>query len=120
VRISGGHVAALRDLLANRCDVAATTRGWLRMGPRRALPTMRLRVLRLAGKIPLDHVFASPQLRPELRDELQQALLSVDARRDLDRDVFGPHFRGDGFARPELSRFHTLLRALREEKVRLR
>ncbi|MCA9668745.1 MAG: phosphate/phosphite/phosphonate ABC transporter substrate-binding protein [Myxococcales bacterium] len=117
VQLSGGHVAALRDLLAGRCDVAATNRGWLRMGPRRSLATTRLRVLAVAGAIPLDHVFASPTMPPELQQTIATALLSVRARRDLDRDIFGPHFYADAFGAPDLSRFFTLLRALRAERA---
>lgn len=117
VRYSGGHLAALRDVIEGRCEAAATSAGWMQMAPKRGVAASRLRVLAEAGRIPLDHVCAKRQLPLKLAKQLQQALLAFEPRRDIGRAVIGEHFLADGFTRPRRGDFAALTRALQQEQI---
>jgi phosphate/phosphite/phosphonate ABC transporter binding protein len=117
VRHSGTHLAAVRDLLAGRCDGAAISAGWLHLAPKRGVDTSRLRVIAQAGRIPLDRVCVRPDLEPRQLGALRKALYEFEPRRDTDRAVLGVHFLVDGFAPPNIDDFGTLERALQSERI---
>jgi len=117
VRFSGSHPAALEDVIEGRCDVTATSEGWMQMAPKRSIATIRLRVLAEAGRIPLDHICVKRQLPRALREDLRRALLEFEPRRDIERDVIGEHFLSDGFAEPRPREFAAITRAMRREGI---
>ena len=116
-QFSGSHARALKSVIEGRCDATATNEGWLVIGTRQGLATARLRVLADAGAIPMDMVCASPRLPAALFDEIRRALLELDIRRDLGRDVLGPSFLVDGFGPPAMDTYAPFMRAIRQEGI---
>ncbi|MBU2567126.1 phosphate/phosphite/phosphonate ABC transporter substrate-binding protein, partial [Patescibacteria group bacterium] len=116
-RHSNSHFAALKDLLEERCDAAATNEGWLVRATKEGLATSRLRVLVVAGRIPLDVICASARFPAELVQKTRRALLEFSAQRDIGRDQLGPSFLVDGFAEPSEKDFKAFERAALEEGI---
>jgi ABC-type phosphate/phosphonate transport system substrate-binding protein len=73
---SGGHLPALRDLLEERCDVAAVSSAALRVGPARGIDVRRLDVMATTGHVPVAAWAGSPRLDEGLADALTEALAS--------------------------------------------
>jgi phosphonate transport system substrate-binding protein len=117
VRYSGSHLAAVRDVLAGRCDGAAISAGWLHLAPKRGVDTARLRVAARAGRIPLDRVCVRPAMPARLQRTLRKALLAFEPRRHANRRVLGVHYLVDGFAPSSTDDFGTIERALRSERI---
>ncbi len=106
---SGNHLQALRDLQAELCEAACTySGGWLG-GDRAGLPVGNLRVLALTGRSPQDAMVANPQVEPEQRELLRDALLSFEdpGAQGVER-ITGYTFGGDEV-------YDTLREASREE-----
>ena len=117
VRYSGSHLAAVRDVLAGRCDGAAISAGWLHLAPKRGVDTARLRVVAWAGRIPLDRICVRPDMPAPLRQALRQALLEFEPRRHANRRVLGEHYLADSFAPSSATDFDTIERALQSERI---
>jgi phosphonate transport system substrate-binding protein len=117
VRFTGDHYTALKDLISGLCDAAATTAGWLELGPKRGLATSRVRILATTGRIPLDYVCASSKLPDRLVRRVRRALLEFKPQRDIGRRIIGPSFLADGFAMPRSRDLETIIRAMRLEGI---
>jgi serine/threonine-protein kinase len=114
-RFSGNHFAVLKDVFDGKCDAGAVYSGAVMNAAQQGVPPSRLRILASAGNVSFDVVCASPRLPPALVRDLRRALLEMEPRRDLGRDILGPNFRISGFAEPRLEDFHTVEEAARAE-----
>jgi len=97
VRWSGQHLQALRDLLAGRCDVAATYNGAVYSADDHGIPIGGLRVLEITGVIPQDAVVAGEGVDPELVEAFRAALLAFDPQQHLQIQRVGNVQRITGF-----------------------
>lgn len=75
---SGDHQKALEDLVAKRCDVAATYSGNLERTPSYGIPRGALRIIAVTGHIPQDVLVARPETTEQDRTQLRDALLAFD------------------------------------------
>jgi phosphate/phosphite/phosphonate ABC transporter binding protein len=115
VRFSGNHTAALRDLIAGRCDAAAVSSGALFSAPSMGVPTSRLRVLAITGQCPFDVVAAAPSLPEPVQQSLRRALREFRPQRHIGRPIIGPTFRIDGFDDRKLPQLGEVEEAARAE-----
>jgi phosphonate transport system substrate-binding protein len=114
-RFSGTHVAALKDIVAGRCDVGGVYSGAMLSAHTLGVAASRLRMLAVVAQIPYDVICASPRMPPKLVQKLRRALLQMEPQRDLGRKIVGPTFRIDGFVEPSLEEFAHVEQAARAE-----
>lgn len=111
-QLSGAPLNALQDLLAGRCDVAAVASTIFEVAPDRGISTDGLRVLARSPVLPRDVFCASSRLERKLLEALGDALLGLDAQRDLGGRWLNRTFGLTGFApvdEKELQRFEQRL-----------
>jgi phosphate/phosphite/phosphonate ABC transporter binding protein len=111
-RMSGDHVAVMRDLLEGRCDAGAVYSGALLAGRDLGLPVGRLRVLAVTGRLPYDATCASPRLDPPTAARLQEALLGLDVQREFGTAVLGKTLRIGGFVTGDDAMFDSVRQAV--------
>jgi|GEM_PF-6336936 eukaryotic-like serine/threonine-protein kinase len=114
-RFSGSHSAAMRDVLAGKCDVAAIYSGALFSATNLGIPSRRLRILVVTGVLPEDLIAASPKMKPALREKIQRALLALDPMRDLGRPTLGKVHRISRFVTPRLEDYRAVEDAAESE-----
>ena len=115
VRFSGDHIAVMKDVVSGRCDAGAIYSGAMNVAYQHGVASSRLRLLTPVGQLPYDLICASPRLPAKLIRSLQRALLELNPKRDLGRDVVGDTFRISGFTKPHLADFEGVREAARAE-----
>jgi phosphate/phosphite/phosphonate ABC transporter binding protein len=111
---SGTHPRAIADLLAERCDVAATNSGALYSAFARGQSVGGLRVLATTGITPRDALVAGPRLAEDVRERLGELLLSFDPQVVLGVDRIGATLRLTGFAAVDDADYDRLRAVLSE------
>lgn len=94
---SGDHIQVLRDLLDGRCDAGAAYSGAMLAADRLGIRVSQLRTLAVTGHVPQDVLVAGPEVAPQLRDAMRDALLQLDVQRDLGSPTLGATQRITGF-----------------------
>lgn len=105
---SGGHLAALRDLSAGRCEVAAVSSTALRVGEAHGIPAGGLRTVATTGHAPLAAWAASPRLDERTTRAVKNALLSFDAAESVGRAWTGPTLRISRFRAADGSSYRAI------------
>jgi serine/threonine-protein kinase len=115
VRFSGDHIAVMKDVVSGRCDAGAIYSGAMNVAYQHGVASSRLRLLTPVGQLPYDLICASPQLPKQLLRGLERALLELNPKRDLGREVVGDTFRISGFTAPRVADFEGVREAARAE-----
>lgn len=110
VQFSGDHYRALRDLLAERCDVACVASGSFHAAKREEIPVRRLRVLASSPPLPHGVYVASSHLPRKLAGQLRRALLDLDLQREIGRPQLGQHMQITRYVPVDLTVFEELER----------
>ncbi|MFO0590765.1 MAG: PhnD/SsuA/transferrin family substrate-binding protein [Polyangiaceae bacterium] len=113
--VSGDHVAAMRDLLAGKCDAAAVYSGAFLTARNQGIAVGQLRVLVVTGRVPQDALVASPTLPKADVDALKGALLRFEPQRDLDAGRIGEVLDITGFAEFRTTEFDAIREAADRE-----
>ena len=113
--ISGDHIAAMRDLAANKCDAAAVYSGAYLTARQEGIAVGRLRVLGITGRVPQDALVATPHMAPADLARLRTAILTFDPRRDIDAGRIGEVLGITGFAEFHTSEFDAIREAAQSE-----
>lgn len=110
---SGDHIQVLRDLLAGKCDVAATYSGSYLSAGKFGVPITRIRIFEVVGHVPQDTVAASPTLPASVADKLRDTLLSFDPQKELGVGEVGEVLRTTGFSKGSDAEFDDLRELLK-------
>ena len=113
--VSGDHVAAMRDLLAGKCDAAAVYSGAFLTARNQGIAIGRLRVLAVTGRVPQDALVASPTLPKAEVAALTAALLRFEPQRDVDAGRIGEVLDITGFAEFRTTEFDAIREAADKE-----
>jgi phosphate/phosphite/phosphonate ABC transporter binding protein len=117
-QFSGDHYRALRDLLAERCDVACVGSTPFKTSPRRGIPTDDLRVIATSPPLPHGVYVASSRIPEDLARGLREALLELDIEREFGRDRVGTHLQITAFAPVDKKAFEDMDREVARTLVR--
>lgn len=115
VHFSGDHIAVMKEIVSGRCDAGAVYSGAMNVAYQHGVASSRLRLVTVTGQLPYDLICASPRLPASLVRALERALLELDPKRDLGRDVVGDTFRISGFTAPRVADFDGVREAARAE-----
>lgn len=113
---SGDHISGLRDLVAGKCDAAATYSGAFISADKLGIPVGRLRQIAITGNIPQDAVVAGPAVKPSDKEAMKNALLAFDSKKDLGKERLGETQRLTSFEPVEDSRYDFLRELITEFK----
>jgi len=116
-RMSGDHVAVMRDVLEGRCDAGAVYSGALLAGRDLGLPAGRLRVVAVTGRLPYDATVASANLGDADAARLRQALIALDVRREFGVTVLGKTLRIGGYVAGDDALFDPVRQAVESEEM---
>jgi phosphonate transport system substrate-binding protein len=97
-RFSGNHIAVMRDILQARCDAGAVYSGALNVAASHGVASSQLWHVAVTGQLPHEVICASSQLDARLAGAMKAALLGMDMRRDLGRELVGETLRLSGFS----------------------
>lgn len=96
--ISGDHIAALRALRDETCDVAAVMTSAVYNARDEGMSPGTFRIIATTEEIPLDVMFARADLAVDRRDAIRRALLSISPGSEEGRQLAeGTFTRTDGF-----------------------
>jgi serine/threonine-protein kinase len=109
---SGNHLQALRDLVAKKCDAAATYSGSFLTAADFDVPVGKIRQLAITGHVPQDAVIASPTLADSTSRQLQIALLKFDAQEHAGVNEVGKILQITGFSKDSGDAFDDLREAV--------
>jgi len=112
-QFSGNHYQAMRDLLADRCDVAAVYSGAYLTAAAQGIAVGRTRILAVSGRLPYDSICSSPSLPKDVAGAVRRALLKLDVLKELGRPSLGESLQINGFVPPHASDLKELERELR-------
>jgi phosphonate transport system substrate-binding protein len=107
-QFSGDHYRALKDLLAERCELACVGSTAFKTSHRRGIPTERLRVMATSPPLPHGVYVASSRISKRLADRLRTVLLDLDIQREFGRHRFGDHLQLTAFAPVDTRAFEEL------------
>lgn len=108
IQFSGNHYRALRDLLADRCDVATVTSPAFLTAGQRNISVSKVRIIAVSSSLPNGVFCASSDLSADLVDSLRQALLDFDVRAMLGQEALSKMVPLTGFARVPDDAFDAL------------
>ena len=114
VHWSGNHLQVLRDLVAGKCDAAATYSGSFLTADEHGVPVGRFRTLAITGHTPSDTLTARPGLSRDLVEELQSALVTFDSQKHAGKKAVGKTFQITGFQKPREELYKDLAAAVDE------
>ena len=115
VRLSGDHLAGMRDLAAKKCDAVAVYSGAYLSAREQGIPVGTMRVLAVTGRVPQDVITAAPQLPAGTIEKLRKVFLGFDPQRDVDASSVGEVLGISGFAEYDASEFDLIRRAAASE-----
>lgn len=95
---SGNHLQVLRDLVAQKCDAAATYSGSFLTAREFGVPVGKIRQLAITGHVPQDSVVAAPDTPESITEELERALLDFDPSKDAGVESVGEILQITGFS----------------------
>lgn len=113
--VSGDHIAAMRDLIAAKCDAAAVYSGAFLTARQEGIAVGKLRVLAITGRVPQDVMVAAPDVAPSDIDKLREALLGFEPHRDIDAGRIGEVLGITGFAPLQVSELELIRQAAEAE-----
>jgi phosphate/phosphite/phosphonate ABC transporter binding protein len=113
--LSGDHIAAMRDLLAGKCDGAAVYSGAYLTARKEGIAVGRMRVLAITGRVPQDAMVATPNMGAEDLGRLRAALLGFEPHRDIDAGRIGEVLGITGFAEFHMSELEVIREAAEAE-----
>jgi phosphate/phosphite/phosphonate ABC transporter binding protein len=113
IRFSGNHYNALRDLINDRCDVAAVNNEAYLSAARHGIRSSSVRVIAISPPLPYGVYCASSKLAKRVGRRLKKALLALDMKRDIGRSRLSPTVPVSGFAPFDLREFNQLAREAR-------
>lgn len=114
VHWSGDHIQGLRDLLADKCDAAATYSGAFISADQLDIPVGQLRQIAITGNVPQDPIVAGPTVSSTDREAMRRALLSFDPKAEIGADKLGSTQRITAFAAGENAQFDSLREVVKE------
>ncbi len=109
---SGNHLQVLRDLLAGKCDAAATYSGSFLTAGKFGIPVGKIRQLAITGHVPQDTVVVPPGTPDSQVKKLRKALLDFDPEKDAGVKVVGDILQITGFSKGVDAAFDDLRQAL--------
>lgn len=113
---SGNHLQVLRDLVAGKCDAAATYSGSFLTAGKFDVPVGKIRQLAITGHVPQDSVVVAPGTADSLKQKLRKALLDFDPKKDAGVDTVGQILQITGFSRGSDAAFDDLRDAIEHNK----
>jgi serine/threonine-protein kinase len=113
---SGNHLQVLRDLIAEKCDAAATYSGSFLTAEDFGVPVGKIRQLAITGHVPQDSVAAAPGLADSLSNELKRALLKFDPEKHAGVKKVGGILQITGFSDEGDEEFADLREAVRHSE----
>lgn len=114
VHWSGNHLQALKDLIAEKCEVAATYSGSYLTADEHELQTGKFRQLAVTGDTPSDTITGRPGLPKAVAEKFQEVLFQFDPDEHLQGDPVGKTLKLTGFQKPEDEDYADLEQAVRE------
>ena len=117
-QFSGDHYRALRDLLAERCDVACVASTSFNVAGQQGIPMRQMRILATSAPLPHGVYTASSRLPPALVEKLRRALLDLDMQKEIGRRRLGPDLQITGFTPVDTQAFEELEREVSRTKQR--
>ncbi len=108
VHWSGDHLAALRDLDAGRCDVAAVSGVALEAVAEHGPARERFRVAAITGHLPLAAWAGAPGLDDHLARAISDALEAFAPAEDMGREQVGRTLRIEGFRNGDRSSYRAV------------
>jgi phosphate/phosphite/phosphonate ABC transporter binding protein len=112
VHWSGNHLQALKDLMAGKCDAAATYSGNFIAAERFGVQTGQIRTLAITGHVPQDAIVAAPHVSDTLSDGLRKAVIAFDPQKHADTEKIGKTLRITGFQDGDDAAFDDIRSAL--------
>lgn len=112
IRFSGSHDQAIRDLVEDRCDAAATYTDAWQTASERGIPAGRTRLLTTTGRAPHDAICAGPHTDPVVAADLREALLRFDPETDLGVEHLGATELISGFRAGDDAAYADVLAAI--------
>lgn len=110
---SGEHLQVLRDLLEDKCDVAATYSGSYLSADKFDIPITRIRIFAITGHVPQDTVAARPGIARSLIQKLEASLIAFDPQKELGTRETGSVLRISGFSKGSNAEFTDLREAVK-------
>jgi len=117
VHWSGSHLQGLRDLLAGKCDLAATYSGAYLTAGSYDIPSGQLSIFAVTGNIPQDVLAAGPAADDEELTALRQALLDFSPRDHAGVERLGDSQRITGFEPLDPSYYDSLRAAAKRVPI---
>ncbi len=116
-RFSGDHLAAMRDLVAGKCDAAAVYSGARDAAQEQGISVGQMRLLTVTGRVPQDVLAATPDLPADLTDKLRKSLIAFEPKRDIGAPRIGPVMGISGFAPIAAHEFDMIREAAEQEGI---
>lgn len=113
---SGNHLQVLRDLIAGKCQAAATYSGSFLTAEKFDVPVGRIRQLAITGHVPQDSVVAAPGTAESIRSQLQKALFDFEPSEDIGQPKVGEILQITGFSEASDDDFTDLREAVEQSK----
>ncbi|MFW5966949.1 MAG: serine/threonine-protein kinase [Persicimonas sp.] len=113
---SGDHLQGLRDLLEEKCDVAATYSGSFLTAENFDIPTGRIRQLAITGHVPQDAIVVPEETTDSVKRRLEKALFDFDPEEDLGVSALGEVLQITGFSKGSDRSFDDLRDAVENRK----
>jgi eukaryotic-like serine/threonine-protein kinase len=114
---SGNHLQVKRDLIAGKCDAAATYSGSFLTAEHFGIPVGRIRQLAITGHIPQDAVVVAPGASRSIVDELQEALLDFEPELHVGAPKVGEILQITGFSAGSDDAFEDLRRVIQDNEA---
>lgn len=116
-RLSGDHLAALRDLSEGACDAAAVYSGAYLSAQEQGIRVGTMRVLTITGRVPQDVIAAGPSVKPADAERVKKSLIDFQPQRDIGAPRVGAVLGISGFARFDPEEFAKIRQAAEQEGI---